>query len=467
MTDIKVFNKYGNGKTVVSAIIGAGYFGTSIITQCAYIKQLRFAVVADINLDNAVKSFVKSGIDKSRIVCTRDPQEAQRVISEGKYVCTDDTMMIMDIPAVDVVCECTGNPEAGARHCRAAIDKGKHVAAVNKEMDATVGPVLSRLAERNGVSYSPVDGDQPALAMAMTEWARLTGLHVISVGKACDAELIYDDRRGSVSLYADGITVLEDYTVPIPEGKRKFFEKIPAGACAEYISEREEVLRGIPGAGNFDLCELVIMANALGLHPQRPETIGAPLRTCELPIAYCEKKHGGLFTTDGVIDLHRNLHRADESGMGGGVYITVRCDNKDSNHVLTTKGAMSNSDGSASVLYRPYHLCGLEIATTILSQGLLGLDTGALSYEHSFDLARCAARDIKMGEVFGNDHDEKLKAIIVPALKRDEISVIPAHMSTGNRARVDIKAGEMITYDMVEEPKGSVLWELRAIQEAL
>jgi predicted homoserine dehydrogenase-like protein len=41
-----------------------------------------------------------------------------------------------------------------------------------------------------------------------------------------------------------------------------------------------------------------------------------------------------------------------------------------------------------------------------------------------------------------------------------------AHLLTGNRAKVNIPRGTMITYDMVTEPQGSTLWRLRRLQDA-
>jgi CitMHS family citrate-Mg2+:H+ or citrate-Ca2+:H+ symporter len=40
-----------------------------------------------------------------------------------------------------------------------------------------------------------------------------------------------------------------------------------------------------------------------------------------------------------------------------------------------------------------------------------------------------------------------------------------AHLLTGNRASVAIPAGTLVTYDMVEEPADSMLWELRRLQD--
>ncbi|MDR1317459.1 MAG: SAF domain-containing protein [Spirochaetales bacterium] len=464
-----LFNKFRKKDKVAAAVVGAGHYGTAIVTQQKYVNRLCVPIVADANPETAKNAFFKAGIPVENIVYAGDAAEAGKMIAAGKYVYTDNAMLIMDMPGIDVLVEATGVPEAGARYCLAAIEKGKHVAAVSKEMDSCIGPVLRRIAIEKGLVYSPVDGDQPALLMQMVEWARLIGLTVISAGKARDAEFILDEKKRTVSVEADGITVHKDVSVSIPENYIKYFEMIPnaPGAAREYITRRLEALKDMPLVGDFDLCELTMMANAVGLHPDVPETSRAPLRITELPIAYCSTKNGGIYKDEGVADIVTNLRRPDEGGMGGGVYMVVRCDNAYSNYILTTKGQIPNYDKSAALIYRPYHLCGVETSSTLLCQGLLNIDTGAQDYIPSFDFVKIAARDIRKGEKLGNDHDTGMSARMVPATKRNPDSAVPAHLITGNAAKVDIRKGQTITYSMIEEPAGSVLWDLRAQQEKM
>ena len=145
----------------------------------------------------------------------------------------------------------------------------------------------------------------------------------------------------------------------------------------------------------------------------------------------------------------------------------VRCDNNYSHHILTTKGQIANYDDTAAVIYRPYHLCGVETSTSLLMAGLLGIDTGSGSYFPHFDLVKVAARDIKAGEVFGNDHSPMMTALIIEAKPVAMGNPAAAHLLTGNQAAVDIPAGTVITYDMVVEPESSTIWPLRREQDAL
>jgi len=462
-----LFEKLRKKDCVQAAVIGAGHFGTAVVTQQKYNKYLKIPIVADKNAELAKSSFIKAEIPETLVVYCNNANDAQKAINDGKYVYTDSADIIMDVDSIDVICEGTGVPEAGAYYAKLSIEKNKHVAMINKEADSVVGPVLKKMAQEKGLVYTPVDGDQHGLLMAMVEWAKLIGLTVISGGKSRDGEFVYDEKAGTVTIEADGITVHETTSIKIDPKDAKYLEMIPEGMSEEYVQKRAEIFKGLPGAGAFDLCELTIMANSTGLVPHVPSTTQAALRITELPIAYCSKKNGGIYDNEGIIDVVTCLRRPDESGMGGGVFMVVRCDNAYSNYILTTKGQIPNYDKSTAVIYRPYHLCGVETSTSIMTAGLLGMDTGSLEYLPRFDLVKKAARDIKAGEVFGNDHDSKTQALILPACKRAEDNPIPGHMLDGNRAKVDIPKGTIITYAMVEAPENSVLWALRQFQDEI
>lgn len=163
--------------------------------------------------------------------------------------------------------------------------------------------------------------------------------------------------------------------------------------------------------------------------------------------------------------MHTNLRRPDESGMGGGMYLVVKADNPYAQHILATKGQIANYRNSAVVLYRPWHLCGVETNVSVMCAGLVGASTGATQYLPRYDLVKSAVVDIKKGECFRGDRDERMQASIIPATCMAPDAPVPAHMLNGNIASRDIRAGELITYSMVDKPEQSTLWELRKLQE--
>ncbi|WP_181348133.1 NAD(P)H-dependent oxidoreductase [Thalassobacillus sp. CUG 92003] len=463
-----LFRQAHKEKGVVhTAVIGTGHFGKAIVTQAKYNQFVNVNVVMDKNLESARNAFIDANIEDKEIYYCDNLSDAKKHFDEGGYIYTDKFEVILGLDDIDVICEGTGVPEVGAQHAKLAIENGKHVAMVNKETDSAIGPVLKYLANEKGVIYTPVDGDQHGLLMSLYEWAREIGLTVVSGGKARDGEFIYDEKNQSVYIEADGITVHETTSVSISDDDAKYLKKIPKGHVTEYIKKREEILKSLPGAGAFDLCELTIIVNSTGLKPDVSELNKAALKISELPIAYASHTDGGIFSEEGIIDLFTCFRREDEAGMGGGVFIVVKCDNAYSNYILTTKGQIPNYDRSTAVIYRPYHLCGIETSISIASAGLLNISTGSLDYQPKYDLIKRATRDIKAGETFGNDHDLSLEGLIAPAKTMESNHPVPGHLITYQQAKVDIQKGEIITYDKVRTPHNSTLWELRESQDEI
>jgi predicted homoserine dehydrogenase-like protein len=461
-----LYASFAKASAVQVGIIGAGNYGTAIVTQAPVTPRLNVVAVADISIDAARGAYEKAGFDMAKVAYAGTAEQVKCELARGNSIFTDKPELIGAIGAVDIVCECSGVPEASVRYAMQAIEAGKHVAMVTKDCDVAVGPMLKRLAKEAGVIYTPVDGDQHGLLIQFYEWAKSVGLTVISGGKATDGEFVYDEAVGTVSIKTDK-KIHEPYveTVVVSDEDRKWLAMIPEGQAAEYVARRKDILARLPQPGAYDLCEITVAANYTGMKPAVDTLVHAALRITEIPVAYAEIANGGLFGQVDTIDLATCLRRPDESGLGGGVFLVVRCDNAYSNHVLVTKGQIPNYDETTAVIYRPYHLCGVETSTSLLMAGLLGIDTGSDDYRPRYDLVKVAARDIKAGEVFGNDHSPMLKARIVPAVPVALENPACAHLLTGNCAKVDIPAGTLITYDMVEEPQASLLWEMRRLQD--
>lgn len=461
-------DKFGNGKKVTAAYIGAGHFGTAVIAQQSYVKDLSIPVVGDISKENARQAFVKAGIPEEKIRYFSTADEAEALLAEGLYLYTDNCGVIPEISQIDIICEGTGNPEAGAEYAMAALNHGKHLVMVSKELDSAVGPQLAKEAADRGLLYSPVDGDQHGLLIQMIEWAKLIGLTVISAGKSRDGEFVLDEENQTVSVEADGITIHESMSVKIPDDKMKYFRMIPEGADpAEYIKERAEVLKSLPAAGAFDLCEMTIAANTEDLEVQNPGFEQGILRITELPVALCTKENGGIYDKYGNVNVFTCLRRKDEAGMGGGVYLVVKCDNEYANYILTTKGQIPNYDLTTAVIYRPYHLCGVEVSTTLLCMGQLGITTGGEKYLPKYDLVKRALEDIPAGTVLGGDHDLTMEGQVLAASSKSPEAPVPAHLLNGCRTVCPIKKGQMITYSMIEDKSdSSLLWKLREEMES-
>jgi predicted homoserine dehydrogenase-like protein len=117
------------------------------------------------------------------------------------------------------------------------------------------------------------------------------------------------------------------------------------------------------------------------------------------------------------------------------------------------------------LIYRPYHLCGVETSTTLLCAGVLGLSTGNDDYKQRFDLIKKTTRDMKKGEVIEGDHGSDLEALLVPSVPLNDNLPIPAHLMTHCNLKCDVPEGSIITKGMVELSTDSTLLKLRFEQD--
>ncbi len=93
------------------------------------------------------------------------------------------------------------------------------------------------------------------------------------------------------------------------------------------------------------------------------------------------------------------------------------------------------------------------------------------SYRPVCDLAARAERDLPAGHVLdivGTRHAVPgLEPLLVDAVPAEGSNPLPYYMAVGRRLARPVNAGEFITADAVEPATNSVLWRLRAEQDAL
>ena len=151
--------------------------------------------------------------------------------------------------------------------------------------------------------------------------------------------------------------------------------------------------------------------------------------------------------------------------MGGGVFVVVGCANEYSRGILAYKGCIANHRGSASVITRPHHLCGVETPISILCAGLLGVSTGGSEYVPRFDAVMRTRIPLKAGALPGDDHLKEYEMLMLPAKPLAAGEPLPVYLGMRQRLKTDVPAGAVVTVDMIEEPPHSVLWDLRRQQD--
>jgi len=446
------------GRRLRAGIVGTGEFGASFVFRSARAQCLTVEAAADPDTARACDAAQRAGIPSERIRICGDRATALDAHARGAFVVVEDVELLVQLP-LDFIVEATGDPEAAARSALAALAEGKHVAMVTKEADCVAGPILQAKANAAGRMYTPVDGDQPSLMVALVSWARMLGLEIVCAGKSGEYDFVLDAGAGTLTTTATG------EALPVPEFASLW--SAPAATLVACTAERARLLPQLARATVPDYCELTIVANATGLAPDTP-TLHAPIaRTLELPDLFRARAAGGLLAGDGRVDLFVCLRRPDELSFAGGVFVVVRCDDAATWQLLRGKGIPVSADGGTALLHNPVHLLGIEAPMSLLNAGLLHAPAAALLPR--YDLVARASRALAAGTrlTIGTRHAvDGIAPMIVAAAPIADDSPLPYYMAAGCRLRADVPAQAAITPAMVEPPADSVLWRLRVEQDA-
>lgn len=443
---------------VECCIVGTGGFGRSFIAQSLKQALISTRVAVDLKAETATGVLRGLGIDPARIAQCETSDEAKTAWENGHYIAAGDLSVVLDLP-ISVVVEATGHPEAGAKHCRLAIDAGKHVALVSKEVDSVVGPGLALRARNNNVIVTPVDGDQPSLLMGLVTWAEVLGLDVIAAGKASEYDFVYDPKQKTLSSNGK--------TASAPD----FGDWIePATLDLSTIAaRRSEIAAEFPQRAVPDLCEMTLVANATGFLVDRADLHVPIARITEVADFFSERSSGGFLGAPKVLDVFHCLRLPGELSFAGGVFVTVRCDDAETWQMLAEKGHVVSRKADVAMLYIPRHLLGVEAATSILEVGLRGVSSGAAEPRPVIDLVAHADADIEAGTILtasGHHHSiVNVSARMIPAGPLSDDRAVPFYLAANRTLKRAVRAGQPILCGDVELDETSALLELRREQD--
>ena len=449
----------GAKRPVETCVVGSGGFGRSFLAQGMRVPLMNARIAVDVDASIAAAGFTALGIAPAQVALCQTPEEAAAAWAAGKYIAAADLAIVVNLP-IDVVVEATGNPEAGARHSRLAIDAGHHVVLVSKEVDSVVGPYLAHLARARGKVVTPVDGDQPSLLIGLITWAQTLGFEIIAAGKSSEYDFVYDETAGTMS--SDG------KTVAIPGFDWHW--TMGARPLGELARARAEICAALPQRAVPDLCELLVVANSTGFAPDRADLHAPIARIPEVPSFFGPTAEGGLLRSERALDVFHCLRRPDEASFAGGVFVIVRCEDRVTWDLLATKGHVISRDGARAMVYLPRHLLGLEAATSVLDAAVHGRSSGAQSPQPRLDLIARATRRLAAGSVLamgGHHHTiDGTAAELHAARPLAGDHAVPFYLAANRPLVRDVAAGAAITLGDIELDPASELLALRRLQDA-
>lgn len=351
------------------AVVGAGFFGAGLIRQLVRMRGLAPTVVANRTIERAIAALCAAGVEPAAVQVCEDPLQAQEVLDRGGTVATTSLGLPAQIPGVEVIMEATGDVLVGAEVALAGIRGRKHVVAANPETQATVGPLLGRLAEEAGVVYSDVDGDQPGILKNLYDYC--AGLSF--------APVVAGNCKG----------ILKRYATPATQT-----------AFAETHGLKPWIASAAADGTKLNI-EMAVVANATGMPPATRGMVG-PQTTLETLLADFDSL--GLFGQGPIVEY--------TLGIPNGVFVIVRSDDPD---VRREFRYLKLGDGPHYLFYRPHVLVHYEAPLSAAEAALYRTATITPRGAPVAEVAAFAKRDLQAGQRLDGIGGFDCYGLIVPA----------------------------------------------------
>jgi predicted homoserine dehydrogenase-like protein len=445
-------------RPVETCVVGTGGFGQSFLAQTQRVPLMNARIAVDVDAERAAAGLGAAGIEPRRIRICASAADAKAAWDAGDFIAAADAALVADLP-FDVMVEATGRPTAAARHAQLALDTRKHLALVTKELDSVVGAGLAHRAAAQGRVSTTVDGDQPSLLIGLVTWAEILGFEIVAAGKSSEYDFVFDPASGHL--------VSNENAGSCPDLARHW--EMGQRAVAEIVDARSAVAASFPQRAVPDLCEMLVVGNATGLTPDRPDFHAPLLRIPEVPTAFATAEDGGLLSGERRLDVFHCLRKPDEISFAGGVFVVVRCRDAASWDMLAQKGHILGRAKETALLFLPRHLLGLEAATSILDAAIHGVSGYGSDYRPRLDLVAVATQDLASGTVLtmgGHHHTiAGVTAELRNAAPLGPNAAAPFYLAADNRLNRAVRAGEVIRMGDLEIDADSPLSKLRRMQD--
>jgi predicted homoserine dehydrogenase-like protein len=416
------------GRPILTGVIGAGHFGVGVVAQLVQAPGMAPAAVADLDLEAAIEAYVAAGYAPSDVVRAYRASEAADAVRSGRPVVVPDGAMLAELP-LEAVVDSTGVPDAGADLASRCLRAGQHVVMVNVESDSVVGAALRRIADAAGVVYTLADGDQPSLICELADFAASLGLDVIAGGK--------------------GSTL-----VPPGHPRRVRIESNPNASWTNLTFQD----------GTKSQVEMAAAANVLGWGVDVRGLHHPSARLEEVATLFGPRERGGLFGRTPVIDfvncLSEDGNELIEPHLGHGVFVVVTSAKEATLQALHSKGVPMSDDRSRGLLWRPFHLVGVETPYSVAQAVLFRTATGAPRREPTVEVVAVAKQDLAAGtELDGLGRQVRGEAENADVATKQRL--LPWGLANGVRLRHPVRDGAAVTYDDLEAPGDTPCWRLR------
>ena len=413
-----------DGDPIHMGLVGCGQMGSGLAHVTNQIVGINTVAISDIDVNRPLATLAEMGIAGAQIVVTNAIGAAEDALRAGKYVVTEDAVMLAKLESLDAVVEATGLTEIGARVAWNCILHSKHVIMLNVETDVTVGPLLHRLAQKAGCVYTAASGDEPGVCKMLYNLAGTMGFEIVCLGKGKNNPIDFDAT---------------------PDSCREEAES--KGMNPKMLSAFKD--------GSKTMVELAAMSNATGLVPDIPGMHGAKVDVQDLNKVFIPKEDGGLLSRRGCVDYSTGK-------VAPGVFVIVTSPDP---RIRVDMKFYSMGPGPYYTLYRPYHLCAIETPVSVAEAVLYGEST-IVSKQMVSEVATIAKRNLRQGEIVGEIGSPDIFGRTYIYAEAHAQKAIPLGLAPGGKVLKDISKGDLLTEENFAPNPDKFVYELRRVQDA-
>ena len=411
-----------SGKSIRVGLVGCGQMGSGMIHVTTKMPGMVTAAIADIDPKRALDTYRSVGIPQSEIVVSPSAGEAEDAIAKGKFIVTDDALLLTRLENLNGVVEATGNTEIGAKVAWNCILNQKNIVMLNVETDVTVGYFLSRMAKKTGSIYTVAAGDEPAVCKMLYDFSNSIGYEVVCLGK--------------------GKNNVIDYSAT-PE------------SCMEEANSKNmnpHMLASFKD-GTKTMVEMAAVSNATGLTPDVPGMHGPKVEYEDLEKVFIPRSEGGILSKKGCVEYSTGQ-------IAPGVFAIVTSDDA---RIREDMKFVGMGPGPYYRFVRPFHLCNMETPLAMAEAVIYG-ETTVVAKNMVSEVVAMAKRDLKPGDMVAGIGSADVFHRIYTYQDAKKNKGIPMGVAPGGKVIKEIRKGEMLTEDNFAPDVTHFIYQLRTMQ---
>lgn len=423
--DTALAKRKKENKPIRVAMIGAGFMGAGIAYQILnFAPGIELVAIANRNPAKARAAYELAGA--KNIAAVDSVKQLEDALKRGVYAITDNGLLLCRAKNVDAVLEVTGAIEYGAKIVLESIKHRKHIILMNAELDATIGPLLNSYAEKAGVIYTNVDGDQPGVIMNLLRFVKGIGCKPVL---AANIKGLHDPYRN-------------------PATQKEF---------AARWNQQPHMVTSFADGSKISF-EQAIVANATGMRVAKRGMYGF-----QVPTGTHVQEAAALFPAEELLAGPGIVDYVVGAAPSPGIFVLASND-----HLVQQKylELYKLGQGPFYCFYTPYHLCHFEVPNTIARAVIFGDSTIKPAGPPLVGVVATAKKNLQAGDTLDGigfymtyGQCENWDAI-------NTHNLLPLGLAEGCRLKTGILKDNVLTTNDVVFPPNRLIDRLYAEQSA-